>query len=647
LAFDRDATLKKAEKLLRQGRLDAAIAEYERVLDVQPGDWNTANTLGDLYGRAGQPDQAIAQYSRIADHFTREGFYPRAAALYKKILKINRDEETAQLQLAEVSARQGLVADARALLQAVAARRRMRSDRRGEAEIVIRLGTLDPSDVEARFAAARALEAAGRGDEAAERYRTLHADLTEKGRTERALEALRELSRLGPLDAGARASLARAAFEAGDLARARDLLDRDAAGRDPALLMELVRRHLEAGDAAAVRALVSDALAADARWREDLLACARAAPAAPGAAAFACVEAVADGLVKAGEFREAAAVLGDFAGRAAGHIDSLLKLVEVCVDGGLESEMYAAQARLTDAYLAAGQAAEARVIAEDLVAREPWEQAHIDRFRRALVLLRVSDPDAEIAERLSGQSPFTATDRFMAAPDAAAVTAAPEDPSDPGQPASEEELVAAEAPPHLPVETRATSPAENGEPPPPVESVPAGGTADELDLTDALGSLDLGPAAGSRAESPDAESLEDAFEALREEAQASADYSAQHMTLARTYLEMGLTDQAMASLETAARSPRQRFEAASRLGRLLLERGDVARALEWLERAAEAPPPSVEEGRALMYDFGVALDSAGETARALAVFLELQADAGDYRDAPARIDRLARAQTGG
>ena len=52
--------------------------------------------------------------------------------------------------------------------------------------------------------------------------------------------------------------------------------------------------------------------------------------------------------------------------------------------------MYQTQAHLTDAYLATGQAAEARVIAEDLVAREPWEAAHIERFRRALVLLRVS-----------------------------------------------------------------------------------------------------------------------------------------------------------------------------------------------------------------------------------------------------------------
>ena len=78
-----------------------------------------------------------------------------------------------------------------------------------------------------------------------------------------------------------------------------------------------------------------------------------------------------------------------------------------------------------------------------------------------------------------------------------------------------------------------------------------------------------------------------------------------------------------------------------------MRRGETQRAVEWFERASESPAPTAEDGRALLYDLGVVLDGAGETARALAVFLELQADAGDYRDVPARIDRLARAQRGG
>ena len=120
MPIDRAATLRNAEKLLRTGKLEAAIAEYLRVVEDQPRDWNTANLLGDLYGRAGHPDKAVEQFTRIADHLSEEGFVQKASAIYKKILKIKPDNEHALLQSAEIAAGQGLLADARTALNAVA-----------------------------------------------------------------------------------------------------------------------------------------------------------------------------------------------------------------------------------------------------------------------------------------------------------------------------------------------------------------------------------------------------------------------------------------------------------------------------------------------------------------------------------------------
>jgi tetratricopeptide (TPR) repeat protein len=167
--------------------------------------------------------------------------------------------------------------------------------------------------------------------------------------------------------------------------------------------------------------------------------------------------------------------------------------------------------------------------------------------------------------------------------------------------------------------------------------------SDEIDLTGALGELNQTETAPADSE----RQLTEAFSEIRQEASEDADFSAQHMTLARTYLEIGMLDEAQSALETAVRSPRQRFEAAAALGRLHERRGAQAQAIEWLERAAGASPPNAEEGRIVLYDLGLLLESAGETSRALAVFLELQAEAGDFRDVPSRIDRLARVQTGG
>jgi tetratricopeptide (TPR) repeat protein len=633
LALDRDATLKKAEKLVRQGRLDSAIAEYVRIVEDNPGDWSTANTLGELYAKAGQTAQAVEQYARIAAHFAEDGFYPKAAALYKKVLKLKPNDEAVQIELGDISAKQGLLADAKSYLNGVAARRKARGDSRGAAEIVVRLGDVDPSDFDARLAAARMLEQMGDDDKAGVRYRALYDDLLEKGRAAEAVEMLKEFVRLKPLESDARATLAKTALANGDVAGAREFLDDHSAGDDPALLTTLIEIDLRAGEIQHAREICTRLIGIAPARRQALLDLAWSCIASAPDGAFVCVNAGVDAAVAEGGFEEAVAALHEFGGRVPGHIPSLLKLVEVCVDGGLETAMYEAQERLTDAYLAAKQGAEARAIAEDLVAREPWEPGHIDRFRRALVLMRVSDPDTLIAERLSGQAPFMAHDPFFDPPAQAAAEAAPPTPEASAAGPAVEEGSSDES---LEVPDDAEGLDDDR-----AAAIPAASVqhAEEIDLTGALGGLDG---------APPRKNLDQVFSEIRQEAAADdQDFSIQHMTLARTYIEIGMLDEALASLQTAVQSPRQRFEAAAMLGRLYRRRGETAAAIEWLERAAEAPAPSEADGRELLYDLGVVLDESGETSRALAVFLELQADAGDYRDVPSRIDRLARVQTGG
>ena len=599
MPFDRDDTLKKAEKLLRQGRLDAAIADYERVVEDQPGDWATTNTLGDLYVRAGQNDKAAAQFGRIAEHFMGEGFYPKAAALYKKLLKLKPQDEAAQLHLAEISQKQGLLADAKAYLNAVAVRRRSRGDKAGAASVVVRLGSVDPADFDARTAAARTLVEMGDDEGAAARFRSIYDDLIEKDRTVEAFAALREAVALNPYDQQGRVLLAKAAVAAGDLQTARSHLDRETAGNDPVLLAALLEIDLKAGDFDRAKELLPALIELGRDERPRLLDLAWALVDTTPDASYVIVDAVVEAAAAARQYEDAATMLQEFVARVPSHVPPLLKLIEICVDGELEATMYDAQAQLADAYLAAGQATEARVIAEDLVAREPWERVHIERFRRALVMLKVSEPDSLIAERLSGQVPFMATDIFGENADARAA-----------------EQAAAQAAADAPIEERAAA-------------------------TETAAAPESEPADGSK--------LQEAFNEFRTEVtrQSGADQSAQHMTLARTYVQMGMPDQAIESLKTASRVPHFRFEAASLLGRIYRDRGEAAQAIEWFERAAEAPAPSVDEGRALLYDLGILVEESGETARALAIFLELQSEAGEYRDVDERVERLARVETGG
>jgi tetratricopeptide (TPR) repeat protein len=320
--FDREAALKAAEKALKLGKVDAAIVEYVKVVEAQPRDWNSANALGDLYVRAKQVDKGVQQYTRIADHLAEEGFYPKAAALYKKILKIKPDDEYSMLQLGDLAAKQGTLADAKQFFLAVAERRKARGDRKGAAEVAIKLGTLDPEDLDARLRAGQL--AAEMGDTAVairefrdvaaklekqERYadalvplqlaydidnsddgirarlfaayvatnpeaarkvangidelKQVAAAFEKAGQGDVALDVMGQVADLDPSDLDIRASLALAYVGRGDLDKARSYLSAETAGSNPALWLTLAEMELRGnrfpeGKAAVVQALALD-----------------------------------------------------------------------------------------------------------------------------------------------------------------------------------------------------------------------------------------------------------------------------------------------------------------------------------------------------------------------------------------------------
>jgi len=657
LAFDREGTLKKAEKLLRQGRLDQAIAEYEKVIENQPKDWAAANSLGDLYVRAGKTAEAAAQYARIAKHFADDGFFPKAAALYKKILKIHPDDEDVQLEWADVAVQQGLLADAKAQLAAVAKRRRARGDNFGADQILIRLGSLDPTDFDARRTAAMLVETQGDEAAAADRYRQMAADLEQRDRVDESLAALREAVRLDPADSVSRARLATAAVAAGRPDEARKYLNREVAGSDPALLEMLAGMSLDAGQIDEGTGLLKELIERDPPIPDIAshvvdLALNLAGP--HPEAGKACLDLIVQRRLAESSFGEAAALLMEFVTRAPREIPALLELIEISVDGGLESMMYEAQTLLADAYLAAEKATEACVIAEDLVAREPWVSAHIDRFRRALVMQGTPNPDAVIAERLSGESPFTATDPFA--------EPLPPEPEPEPEPAPAVKVAPGPAPEPAPAPVQPPKPpARPPAPRDPAFQVTFGGidlqgfleestpqAAPPAPAQAAAPAPAQTPAPAQPAPAPAQGNLDTVFKKMRRQAgQGAGEGGAQDLALAETYLEMGMDDEAMMALESAVRSPRHRFRAATLLARLFKKKGEIAQAIEWMERATQAPPTTPDDGYALLYELGVTLEGQGETARALAIFLELQAEAGDYRDVSSRVDRLARVQTGG
>jgi tetratricopeptide (TPR) repeat protein len=444
-----------------------------------------------------------------------------------------------------------------------------------------------------------------------------------------------------------RAELALGYFERQEYDRAREYLTPETAGRRAPLWLTLAEIELVSGRIDEGRAAVVQALTVDAGARDAAIALGSRLTERSPDAGYPCLDAVAEVALRSSDYSGAAAALNEFVTRVPQHVVALMRLVEVCVDGGLESSMQQAQAQLADAYLENGRALEARIISEDLVAREPWNHDNIERFRRALVLLGEEDPDSIIADRLSGDSPFLATDTldlnegvfFEESPAARQKVAPPPAPRP-----------AAPAPP------AAAKPAPSAPPPaPPPQPAPV--ALDDEELIDlVIDDDELAPVAPPEPPTPrppaaaaSGEALDDVFAQMREEAvSGSADeVAAEQYGLALTYRELGMIDDAIQALEIAASSPRQRFEAAAQLAELHLERHEVDKAISWYERASEAPAPDATSGRSLLYEFAETLEKAGHHARALAVFVELEAEAGGYRDVAYRILRLSKLQAKG
>jgi tetratricopeptide (TPR) repeat protein len=287
--------------------------------------------------------------------------------------------------------------------------------------------------------------------------------------------------------------------------------------------------------------------------------------------------------------------------------------------------MYSAQAQLADGYLKEGRASEARVIAEDLVAREPWDAANIGRLRNALAMLGEADIDAIVADRLSGDSPFTSTDLSLDF--------------------SFRELAEVEASIEAAGPAAADLGTAPGGEPMPVGAAERDGETFECDLSDAFGDLDVTQARGAEpaAAPPELSGLERVFEGFRDEAlRTGAEGAASQFRQAAALQDAGDVDGAVRMLEQAVRAPRYRFRAAAELARIHRAAGRAPEAIEWLERAVEAAPAATDESRQLLYDLGLLLSEAGESERALAVFLELQADSPEYRDVAMRIGRLSQ-----
>jgi tetratricopeptide (TPR) repeat protein len=383
------ATLRTAEKLLRVGKIAAAIAEYSKVVHQAPQEWDTAILLASLHARNGDVNTAVDHYRGIATGLTDKGMHARAANVLEKVLALRPGDEDALEQLAGASASNGDIAAACSHLMRIAERRIQRGELPRAIDALERAAQLDPAGSGASgklfelCVQSGDLKRARKHIGSARDCRVLATMLQHAGQHDEARELFRDAYQRDPSDLGAAATLAREYLRDGDFERAVEFLPLEIIGNDPAVRAAAIDLFFHAGRPETAMDLATQLVgqAQDGPDRVAELACSLAGEMPE--TAYTLAELALARWVEQGAWDSAIATLELFGAAAPTFPPALVRLIEVAVDADRMDVADRGQEMLANAYLAGGSTAEALAIAQDLHERDPRNARYEALLQRA------------------------------------------------------------------------------------------------------------------------------------------------------------------------------------------------------------------------------------------------------------------------
>lgn len=220
MAVDRTKVLAAAQKHLAKGAYDRAIVEYQKLVEADPRDVRTLLKIGDLYTRKGANREATDTYHKVAEHYATQGFFLKAVAVYKQILKLQPTRLDITVRLAEMYENLQLVSDALQTYEQVASAYARDGNIDRALATLGKMTELDPENVPIRIKYAEALSKAARTPQAATEFEEGARLLEEQGRIDDYLKVAERLLFHRPEDADLARKLARMYLERDDAKRA-------------------------------------------------------------------------------------------------------------------------------------------------------------------------------------------------------------------------------------------------------------------------------------------------------------------------------------------------------------------------------------------------------------------------------------------
>jgi tetratricopeptide (TPR) repeat protein len=379
--FNKQKVLSSAEKYVQQGKLQNAIAEYEKVLKNDAKDLTVTNTVGDLYSRLGETDKATGCFKTVGDAYASQGFTVKAIAMYKKICKLQPSLESL-LKLAELYSQQGLFNDARAQYLQVAEEFLKAGELDHAVRIFQKILEMDPENSTMRVRLAEVYIRLNKKTEAWQIFSAAAESLRAKGSLSGAEEVLQRMLTLDPGNTYALLMQGKNMIESGDAAGAVATLQKISdIDSHPDGLRDLLKAYLQAGQLSDAGTIANKLLTV----HNDL----------PAISSFA------DALMQAGQYETALQVFDQHAERLLaensdkvldslhtiiGHVrdnpDSLQKLLDLFHKAGENTHVSEVTELLAHASVQSGDLAKARDLYQKLATVEPQNPLHMQNYQQ-------------------------------------------------------------------------------------------------------------------------------------------------------------------------------------------------------------------------------------------------------------------------
>ena len=384
MAVQRDKVIANAEKLVAKGKIEPAIKEYERLLEDSPNDVNTLNRIGDLWVRVNRNDEAVKVFSKIADHYSKDGFFLKAIAIFKKINKLDPSKLDIYAKLADLYAKQGLAMEAKSQYQVLADYYLKHGEPSNALAIYRKISELDPQSINVHVKLADLYSQNNQTAEALKEYDRVGRLLLKRGMLDEAVQVFRKALKIDPKNTELVDSLVTALLEAKDFENARQIVEAALEGNanSARLLAMLGKIQIGRGDVAGARATLERAIAAD--------------PAESGARetmaelylkqndadkALDMMAPLAEKALAKGERASAIEMLNRILRVEPGHTPTLERLVAVYTRLNEETNILASMSSLAEAHVARMRFDEASKVLEKLIQREPQNAQHRNKLQ--------------------------------------------------------------------------------------------------------------------------------------------------------------------------------------------------------------------------------------------------------------------------